>query len=124
MSIGKQIETTLSNPNGIKSDINTSHKLQSSLNKEIQFEAKLTNENNVGIKLTSSREISSSLGGVYVTGGVSYNGDYEVTSKAYEEQILSTKNKVMQRDFVVLKIPYAEVSNNSGGMTASIGNEV
>ena len=49
-----------------------------------------------------------------------YEGSYKVTP-AVSSQTLDTSNKLMQADVLVEKIPYAEVSNNSGGKTASIG---
>lgn len=49
-----------------------------------------------------------------------YEGSYKVTP-AVSSQTLDTSNKLMQADVLVGKIPYAEVSNNSGGKTASIG---
>ena len=49
-----------------------------------------------------------------------YEGSYRVTP-AVSSQTLDTSNKLMQADVIVEKIPYAEVSNNSGGKTASIG---
>lgn len=49
-----------------------------------------------------------------------YEGSYQVTP-AVSSQTLDTSNKLMQADIVVEKIPYTEVSNNSGGTTASIG---
>lgn len=49
-----------------------------------------------------------------------YEGTYKVIPSV-SSQTLDTSNKLMQSDVVVEKIPYAEVSNNSGGKTASIG---
>ena len=50
-----------------------------------------------------------------------YEGEYTVTPKV-EEQTLATARKILNEDVVVEKIPYFEVSNNSGGITASIGD--
>lgn len=49
-----------------------------------------------------------------------YIGPYVVTPKA-NEQTLYTSEKVMNDDVLVEGIPYYEVSNTSGGMTAIIG---
>ena len=49
-----------------------------------------------------------------------YEGTYTVTPKA-TTQTLETQNKLMQSNVVVEKIPYAEVSNSTGGKTVSIG---
>lgn len=57
-----------------------------------------------------------------VTNGVVYyyNGPYEVTPST-TSQILPTANLVMSDDVNINQIPYYEVSNLSGGKTASIG---
>ena len=49
-----------------------------------------------------------------------YEGSYKVTP-AVSSQTLGTAHKLMQADVVVEEIPYAEVKNNSGGKTATIG---
>ena len=59
-----------------------------------------------------------------ITNGVIhyYEGDYEVTPMAYTVQILSTENMAMRNNIIVNEIPYSEVSNLSGGVTATIGD--
>lgn len=52
-----------------------------------------------------------------------YVGEYEVTPKV-TEQTLPTAQKFLARDVTIEKIPYFEVSNNSGGNTVFIGSEV
>lgn len=49
-----------------------------------------------------------------------YEGEYKVTPSV-SNQTLDTANKLMKSDVTIEEIPYAEVSNNSGGKTASIG---
>lgn len=49
-----------------------------------------------------------------------YEGPYEVTPMV-SEQTLETDEKVMDENVVVFAIPYSEVSNPSGGKTATIG---
>jgi len=51
-----------------------------------------------------------------------YEGTYEVTPRKVE-QVLATKNKSMTDNVTVFSIPYAEVSNLGGGLTATIGIE-
>ncbi len=51
-----------------------------------------------------------------------YEGDYEVTPRKVE-QVLLTKNKSMLDNVTVFSIPYAEVTNIGGGLTATIGIE-
>lgn len=43
-----------------------------------------------------------------------YEGPYTVIPKAWDAQILSTRNKAMLGDVTVLEVPYAEVSNPNG----------
>ena len=49
-----------------------------------------------------------------------YHGSYEVTPMVIE-QSLETNNKIMDDDVTIFAIPYSEVSNPSGGKTATIG---
>lgn len=49
-----------------------------------------------------------------------YDGAYEVTPSANNEQTLHTASKMMDADVKINKIPYAEVSNNSNGLTVTI----
>lgn len=51
-----------------------------------------------------------------------YAGPYEVVPKV-RSQVLKTKEKRMEHNVFVYEIPYATVSNQSGGMTATIGGE-
>lgn len=50
-----------------------------------------------------------------------YEGPYEVTPEAANAVILDTNGKKMAKDVVVLKIPYYETTNESGGYTVIIG---
>ena len=51
-----------------------------------------------------------------------YNGPYEVTPMVNTTQILPTANLAMRDDINIKEIPYYEVSNSSGGKTATIGD--
>lgn len=53
-----------------------------------------------------------------------YDGTYEVTPSADNVQTLKTSQKFMNGDVVVSKIPYFDVSNESGGTTVYIGEEI
>lgn len=55
--------------------------------------------------------------------GDAYDGPYSVTPKV-EEQVLHTQHKQMTDDVTVKAIPVYRVSNNSGGTTVYIANEV
>ena len=52
-----------------------------------------------------------------------YEGEYEVTPKVYENKTLQTKNHSMKDDILIRKIPQLEVSNLSNGTTLIIGEE-
>lgn len=56
-------------------------------------------------------------------GGEQYSGEYVVTPKV-DEQTLETKDKVLTEDVTIKSIPFFKVSNNKGGDTVYIGNEV
>ena len=59
-----------------------------------------------------------------ITNGVIYyyEGPYDVIPMPYTAQILPTANLAMSDNVNVQEIPYYEVSNPSGGMTATIGD--
>lgn len=50
-----------------------------------------------------------------------YDGEYEVVSKIDWDETLDTAKKYLSRNIVVKAIPYAEVSNEYGGKTVTIG---
>lgn len=64
-------------------------------------------------------ELDTIIRVVTITGDM-YEGPYEVTP-TLETQMLATRNKTMRDDVTVFEIPYAEVGNIAGGMTATIG---
>ena len=53
-----------------------------------------------------------------------YGGPYEVTPKAWDEQVLATDGKLMSDDVTVFKVPYYETINLFDGKTAYIAEEV
>lgn len=53
-----------------------------------------------------------------------YGGPYEVTPKAWGEQILQTEGKLMSDDVTVFRVPYYETINLFDGKTAYIAEEV
>ena len=56
--------------------------------------------------------------------GVSlYDGPYEVTPKAWDEQVLETAHKMLTDDVTVFRVPYYEVSNVFDGLTAYIAED-
>lgn len=72
--------------------------------------------------------LGGKLGGAGLSGAVSidsglpsvYGGSYEATPQV-TQQSLPTQGKRMASDVTVHGIPYAEVTNESGGYTATIG---
>lgn len=52
-----------------------------------------------------------------------YEGTYKVVPKVTEQK-LETRQKFLIEDVIVKEIPYFDVSNESGGSTVYIGNEV
>lgn len=54
--------------------------------------------------------------------GESYEGEYVVTPKAFQTQVLETDGKRMYDNVTVKEIPYAEVPNRFG-VTIVIANE-
>ena len=61
---------------------------------------------------------------IYVGGtGTPYSGSYEVTPKAYDEQILETAHKYLTQDVTVHEVPYY-VTSNPLGETVYIASEV
>lgn len=51
-----------------------------------------------------------------------YDGAYELTPSTYLEQTLNTKDKILEDDITVHKVPYWETSNEYG-LTIYIGND-
>lgn len=49
-----------------------------------------------------------------------YVGTYEITPKT-TSQVIDCDNRIMKEDVDVKAIPYSEVSNTTGGQTATIG---
>lgn len=52
----------------------------------------------------------------------SYTGPYQITPHSYE-QTLETTQKKMNQNLTIREIPYAPVTNSSGGITVTIGGE-
>ena len=53
-----------------------------------------------------------------------YEGEYDIIPKAFEDEILNTKNKRLSKDITVKEIPYYETSNVSGGLTVYIAGHI
>lgn len=74
----------------------------------------------VGIVQSQTFQISAN---VYFRGGIDaepYEGEY-IIKPTVDDQMLETKNKLMEDDVTVLAIPYFETSNIANGLTVYIG---
>lgn len=85
---------------------------------------KITTGNIISAKISPMGSISATVSSSQVVHDKypDYTGSYEVTPKI-RSQILPTKNTSLDEDIVIFDIPYQEVSNPSGGLTATIGLE-
>lgn len=61
---------------------------------------------------------------ISINNAPNYDGPYEVTPKAWDEQILATDGKLMTDDVTVFRVPYYETVNLFDGKTAYIAEEV
>lgn len=74
---------------------------------------------------TDIQNVGMSIGASYsVVSGDTYDGDYEVTPKAWNEQVLATTGKLMTDDVTVFKVPYYETSNIFDGKTVFIAEDI
>ena len=53
-----------------------------------------------------------------------YDDSYEIVPKAFQSQILETKDRVMKENLVVKEVPYWVTSNESNGETAYIAEKI
>lgn len=85
-----------------------------------------TYDDTLPMDVTSSNEtVDMTIGATYaMTEGDPYEGSYEVTPKAWEAQTLATKDKLMEDDVTVFKIPYYETSNIFDGLTVFIAEDI
>lgn len=94
-----------------------------------ELEQRLTELERGGVVLPAVTEsdngkILTVVDGAWAAGELPlYNGEYSVTP-AVTGQTLETAQTYLDADITIKKIPYAETSNNSGGTTVFIGNEV
>ena len=89
---------------------------------------KLTINDKKNIDLDINNGKSVNIGGledsVFIYQAPVYNGEYNIIPKAYDEQVLQTKEKTLLENVTVQKVPYYEVSNSSGGNTVNIAIEI
>lgn len=93
-------------------------------NQKISGNISSTNRMNGNIR--SAQKIKGNI--TYGNGGdVSipiYNDEYEVIPLAFQETVLDTTGKYMQRDIIIKEIPYYETSNLGGGITVYIAGQI
>lgn len=77
-----------------------------------------------GSLVGDNHKINGTLTIPSVVGAETYDGSYEVTPKAWEEQTLETAHKLMTDDVTVFRVPYYETSNLFDGKTAYIAEEI
>lgn len=73
------------------------------------------------LKIEKMRTLAIDLGPITIGKKCEdYEGTYIITPRVYE-QTMETEDKHMQSNVRILQIPLTEVSNLSGGKTATIG---
>lgn len=80
----------------------------------------MSNRERIQANNTDLRECIEAAENLLEVTGTPYNGEYVITPQT-EGQTLPTKEKILLEDITIMAIPYAEVANNSGGLTATIG---
>lgn len=117
------IEGQISTSSELSGQINQVPELKGVINAELNLKGMISSNNflvgtinsiqqiigKIDIPLSDNRDISE------------YEGDYVVTPKV-ASQTLSTKEKLLHEDILILEIPYYETSNESG-KTIYIGGE-
>lgn len=89
-----------------------------------ELTGKLKGSGTISGFLSASKGISGLLTIPSAVGVTVYDGPYEVTPKAWDDQILLTDGKLMTDDVTVFRVPYYETSNLFDGKTAYIAEEI
>ena len=89
-----------------------------------ELTGKLKGSGTISGFLSATKGISGLLTIPSAVGVDIYDGSYEVTPKAWTEQTLPTKNKIMADDVTVFRIPYYETSNVHDGLTVFIAEDI
>lgn len=119
MKINDNLKVKINDENKIESSISNCYLEYILHNENIQCE--LITDDIIDASIVSNKMDSSLLIGQ--SDFDIYKGDTIVSPKAFENQILNTKSKLLKEDITVLKVPYYEVSNNNGN-TVYIASEV
>lgn len=86
----------------------------------MEIKIKVQQQNNISVKVQQPNNIRVKFKDIITVNAEKYIGVYEYTPKAYDKQILETKNKLLNADITIKEIPYYEVSNENGGKTVII----
>ena len=86
----------------------------------ITVKSAITGEISASCTLSGTVSTKSTLQGSIQLGAPQYEGSYQITP-AVTEQVIQTGRRAMMKDITILGIPYQEVTNLSGGKTATIG---
>lgn len=81
-------------------------------------------EFNTGSLSVSEFDAESAIGTAFHETWPVYSGTTTVVPKMDEEQTLSTAGKVVVDDITVTKVPFYEVTNQTGGTTCYIAMEI
>lgn len=126
-SQNKSLKSATLNSDHLEGKVSSSSKIIGSLFNNTFLTGEVIQKNSIVGQVIETKEINGELSAAYTIstgpGGEPYQGNYAVVPKV-EQQMLSTKGKTMLDNVVVYKIPYFEVSNNSGGETVYIANEI
>lgn len=66
-------------------------------------------------------DLKGNLSTLLMGGHEVYTGEYTITPKPFDENVLETKNKALVNDVVIKPIPMYETGNESNGYTVYIG---
>ena len=110
------IEADLSKRRIIVSDLKTKHIIRANIAKRHLFHTEFKQQKNVDATVRIPTVIIRDKPPIY-------EGEMIVTPKAHQVTVLPTKDRLVEDDISVLKIPYYETSNESG-TTVYIADEV
>lgn len=75
-------------------------------------------------QLSCSLSSSPIVGELTIAGNVpAYQGDYVVTPRPFDDQVLECKGLMMAENVLVSRVPYWETSNQQDGLTVFIADE-
>lgn len=128
---------TLQTPENLKSELTTQGTLAVDLScsqtltgtlkavqgERIPIEGILTLQGSLVGSLTRRQSLNGVLSIPQTADAAIYDGEYQVTPKAYNSQVLQTQNKLMTDNVTVFEVPYYETSNLYGD-TVYIASEV